>query len=239
MLWLLLIAVIVLAGAFYMWMNARAERDWDNPDAGSAMDEFGRAFPDEAIRALTHATEVDHSTAELHLTLGNLFRKRGEVDRALRVHEALLARPNLRDDLRHQTMFELAQDYLKAGLIDRAEHLFQELAGRGLDSPQHAFHVDLQDFLHLVRHHVRQSLDLRDAGVVDHDVEAAEFLLGVIDGFVNPVTLRDIRPECRGLPANCPHFIRDGARLVVLEIHERYVGSVPGQPERNGATDAS
>ena len=57
MLWLLLIAVIVLAGAFYMWMNARAERDWDNPDAGSAMVEFGRAFPDEAIRAL-------HSTAD-------------------------------------------------------------------------------------------------------------------------------------------------------------------------------
>ncbi|MCK3777636.1 hypothetical protein MZK49_13050 [Ensifer sesbaniae] len=55
MLWLLLIAVIVLAGAFYMWMNARAERDWDNPDAGSAMVEFGRAFPDEAIRAL-HCT---------------------------------------------------------------------------------------------------------------------------------------------------------------------------------------
>lgn len=57
MLWSLLIAVIVLAGAFYMWMNARAERDWDNPDAGSAMVEFGRAFPDEAIRAL-------HSTAD-------------------------------------------------------------------------------------------------------------------------------------------------------------------------------
>ena len=57
MLWLLLIAVIVLAAAFYMWMNARAERDWDNPDAGSAMVEFGRAFPDEAIRAL-------HSTAD-------------------------------------------------------------------------------------------------------------------------------------------------------------------------------
>lgn len=57
MLWLLFIIVVILAGAFYMWMNARAERDWDDPDAGSAMVEFGRAFPDEAIRAL-------HSTAD-------------------------------------------------------------------------------------------------------------------------------------------------------------------------------
>ncbi len=57
MLWLLFIIIAILAGAFYMWMNARAERDWDDPDAGSAMVEFGRAFPDEAIRAL-------HSTAD-------------------------------------------------------------------------------------------------------------------------------------------------------------------------------
>ncbi|WP_457583088.1 hypothetical protein [Ensifer canadensis] len=57
MLWILFIIIAILAGAFYMWMNARAERDWDDPDAGSAMVEFGRAFPDEAIRAL-------HSTAD-------------------------------------------------------------------------------------------------------------------------------------------------------------------------------
>ncbi|WP_112809737.1 hypothetical protein [Ensifer sp.] len=57
MLWLLFIIIAILAGAFYMWMNARNERDWDNPDAGSAMVDFGRAFPDEAIRAL-------HSTAD-------------------------------------------------------------------------------------------------------------------------------------------------------------------------------
>src|SRR5690606_1354501 len=49
--------------------------------------------PDQAIAALTQVAEIDHSTVELHLTLGNLFRKRGEIDRALRVHEALLARP--------------------------------------------------------------------------------------------------------------------------------------------------
>ncbi|CCE95762.1 hypothetical protein [Sinorhizobium fredii] len=55
MLWLILIAVIAVVGAFYVRMNARAEHDASNPDTGSAMVEFGRAFPDEAIRAL-HST---------------------------------------------------------------------------------------------------------------------------------------------------------------------------------------
>ncbi|ASY56273.1 hypothetical protein SS05631_c13280 [Sinorhizobium sp. CCBAU 05631] len=55
MLWFILIAVVAFVAAFYAWMNARAERDASNPDTGSAMVEFGRAFPDEAIRAL-HAT---------------------------------------------------------------------------------------------------------------------------------------------------------------------------------------
>jgi lipopolysaccharide biosynthesis regulator YciM len=87
--------------------------------------------PDEALAALTEAAEIDSSTAELHLTLGNLFRKRGEVDRALHIHETLLARSGLAPDLQAQTRFELAQDYLKAGLMDRAEQLFLDLAAEG------------------------------------------------------------------------------------------------------------
>ncbi|WP_331374220.1 hypothetical protein [Sinorhizobium chiapasense] len=65
MLWLLLIVVVVAVGAFYIRMNARAERDFDNPDAGLAMVEFGRAFPDEAIRAL-HST-IDRKAIFLRL----------------------------------------------------------------------------------------------------------------------------------------------------------------------------
>jgi len=87
--------------------------------------------PDETLAALTEAAEIDSSTAELHLTLGNLFRKRGEVDRALHIHEALLARPGLPVALHNQTRFELAQDYHKAGLMDRAEELCLALAGEG------------------------------------------------------------------------------------------------------------
>jgi len=66
MLWLLLLAVIVAVGAFYMRMNARAERDAENPDAGSAIVEFGRAFPDEAIRALHSTTDRKAIFLRLH-----------------------------------------------------------------------------------------------------------------------------------------------------------------------------
>jgi lipopolysaccharide biosynthesis regulator YciM len=88
--------------------------------------------PDQAIAAFVKAVEVDDETVELHLTLGSLFRKRGEVDRALRIHENLLARPNLKPLYRNQARFELAQDFSAAGVIDRAEALFKELVAQGM-----------------------------------------------------------------------------------------------------------
>lgn len=88
--------------------------------------------PDQAIAAFVKAVEVDDGTVELHLTLGSLFRKRGEVDRAMRIHENLLARPNLKPLYLNQARFELAQDFSAAGVIDRAEALFKELVAQGM-----------------------------------------------------------------------------------------------------------
>jgi lipopolysaccharide biosynthesis regulator YciM len=72
--------------------------------------------------------KVDDETLETHFALGHLFRRRGEVDRAIRVHQNLLARPNLNDEQRHQALYALGEDYLGAGLFDRAEKLFKELS---------------------------------------------------------------------------------------------------------------
>ena len=82
---------------------------------------------DKAIEAFIEVVKVDPQTIELHFALGSLFRRRGEVDRALRMHQNLVDRPDLDKDKRQQALFELAQDYLKAGILDRAETLFQEL----------------------------------------------------------------------------------------------------------------
>jgi lipopolysaccharide biosynthesis regulator YciM len=85
--------------------------------------------PDKAIEAFIEVVRVDPQTIELHFALGSLFRRRGEVERAIRMHQNLLERRDLAPEFREDALHELAQDYLKAGLLDRAEELFQRLEG--------------------------------------------------------------------------------------------------------------
>ena len=83
--------------------------------------------PDGAVDAFINALEVNTETLETHIALGNLLRKRGEVDRAIRIHQNLLARPSLPRAQVHQAHLELARDYISAGLLDRAERLLIDL----------------------------------------------------------------------------------------------------------------
>ena len=83
--------------------------------------------PDKAIDAFIEVVKVDPQTIELHFALGSLFRRRGEVERAIRMHQNLIERPDLEESQKLLALFELAQDYLKAGLLDRAEELFLKL----------------------------------------------------------------------------------------------------------------
>ena len=85
--------------------------------------------PDKAIEAFIEAARVDPETIELHFALGNLFRRRGEADRAIRVHQNLVDRDNLTDEQRLHALSELGQDFLKLGLLDRAEDIFVKLRG--------------------------------------------------------------------------------------------------------------
>src|SRR5712691_6941116 len=85
--------------------------------------------PDKAIEAFIEVVKVDPETVELHFALGSLFRRRGETERAIRMHRNLLERPDLGAEQRLHAMVELGQDYLKAGLLDRAEEMFLKLKG--------------------------------------------------------------------------------------------------------------
>src|SRR5215208_5203513 len=85
--------------------------------------------PDKAIEAFIEVVKVDPQTVELHFALGSLFRRRGELERAIRMHQNLVERPDLQDEQKLAALYELAQDYLKAGLLDRAEELFLKLEG--------------------------------------------------------------------------------------------------------------
>lgn len=117
------------------WMAARRNQ---RKEKGECVGETGPVYfrglnhllneePDKAIDAFVEMLEVDSDTVETHLALGNLFRRRGEVERAIRIHQNLIARPALTREQRAQALLELGQDYMKAGLFDRAENLFREL----------------------------------------------------------------------------------------------------------------
>jgi len=137
LLWLLL----PLAAASGWYAAHRDQRRRVPPKDGSLSPDYFRGInyllneqPDKAIEVFTQMLEVNTETVETHLALGCLFRRRGEVERAIRIHQNLIARPTLDKAQRSQALCELAQDYHKAGLLDRAENLFLELT----EIPAHA-----------------------------------------------------------------------------------------------------
>ncbi len=85
--------------------------------------------PDKAIDAFLEVAKVDSQTVELYFALGNLFRRRGETERAIRMHQSLLDLPEIEESIRLHALLELGQDFLKAGLLDRAEEIFNKLLG--------------------------------------------------------------------------------------------------------------
>ncbi len=130
--WLFLLLPLAAASG---WWVARHGRPW-RPAPGAVPDAAfltGLSYlldqrPDKAIDVFLRLAEVDGETVEIHLALGSLFRRRGEVERAIRIHQNLVARPGLDREQRGFALYELAQDYMRAGLFDRAESLLQELA---------------------------------------------------------------------------------------------------------------
>ena len=88
--------------------------------------------PDKAIDSFIEAVKIDPQTVELHFALGSLFRRRGELDRAIRMHQTLVDRDDLNTEQRAQALSELGLDFLKAGLLDRAEAVFVKLRETGM-----------------------------------------------------------------------------------------------------------
>ncbi len=82
---------------------------------------------DKAIELFLNMLEVDRETIEIHLTLGNLYRRRGEIERAILIHENLIDRSDLTSEQKNQAIYELGHDFYTAGILDRAERIFTEL----------------------------------------------------------------------------------------------------------------
>lgn len=139
--WLLL-PIAALSG----WLSAkssvrRSEKKSGNSSIESSNGETGRCIEglnflltdqsDKAIELFTGSVDLDDETVETHLIMGGLFRRRGEVDRAIKIHQNLISRPSLTSSQKRDAMLQLGIDYLKAGLLDRAEAIFLELIDSG------------------------------------------------------------------------------------------------------------
>lgn len=136
---LLTLVLVAAVGAGWLlsaWQGRRSRVDGPRP--GMSDDYFrGLNFllneePDKALEVFMRMVEVDSETVETHFALASLFRRRGEVDRAIRIHQNLIARPSLSRPHREQALYELGEDYMRAGLFDRAENLFVEISKSGL-----------------------------------------------------------------------------------------------------------
>jgi len=101
-----------------------------NPEYFKGLNFLLNEQPDKAIDVFINLLEVNSETVETHLALANLFRKRGEADRAIRIHQNLIARPSLTRSQRDQALIELGFDYMHAGVLDRAEQIFLELINK-------------------------------------------------------------------------------------------------------------
>ncbi len=134
-LWPLLLPLAAASG----WYVARREKDHGKtPILNRVSREYyvGLNYllneqPDKAVDVFIKLLEVDGDTVETHLALGSLFRRRGEVDRASRIHQNLIARPQLSKEQREEALLALGRDYMSAGVLDRAERIFHELIELG------------------------------------------------------------------------------------------------------------
>ena len=97
--------------------------------------------PDKAIELFLHIAELDKETFETQVALGHLFRRRGEVDRAIRLHQGLVQRHDLSDQQKVQALLALGEDYMRSGLLDRAETVFSDLTRIDQRAPQALKHL--------------------------------------------------------------------------------------------------
>ncbi len=136
--WLFLLLPVAAASGWWIGQRGTQGRRHQEgePNFFRGLNYLLNEQPDKAIDVFLKLAEVDSETVETHLALGALFRRRGEVDRAIRIHQNLVARSSLGDTERGFALYELGRDYMLAGLFDRAESLFKELMERQLQQPR-------------------------------------------------------------------------------------------------------
>ena len=221
---LLLLTVAAASGWFAAWRSNRRSRAGSpgriNSDYFKGLNYLLNEQQDKAIEVFLRMAEVDRDTVETHFALGSLFRKRGEVDRAIRIHQNLIARATLSDEHRSQALSALAEDYMRAGLLDRAEDLFKEIIRRpGEHARALQYLIDIYEqekdwvsAIEATRELSAQTGEARDSVMAQYFCELAEQTRA--RGDVNAVTR--YLERALATDANCAR-----ANLLFGEIHQQ------------------
>ncbi len=176
--WLLIIPLVFALG----WVAARLDQKQAMAEAKAMPKSYFRGVnfllseqPDRAVDAFLEAAQIDTETAELHFALANLFRKRGEIDRAIRLHQFLQDRTDLAEHQRHQATYELGVDFLRAGILDRAETAFKSLTQSRLASKAARQLLELYELEKEWEKAIAQADILRDLGAPIPSRDLAHF----------------------------------------------------------------
>ena len=131
--------------------------------------------PDKAVDAFIEIVRMDPETADMHFALGNLFRRRGETERAIRVHQNLLSRPDLPQEQKEHAEYELGMDYLKAGLLDRAEETFNRLMNSQYAVPARRALLEIFQREKEWPRAIEAAIGLQESGAGSRQKEIAQF----------------------------------------------------------------
>ena len=121
-------ALILIITYIYLKPKQKVTKNIFNAEYYRGLNYLLNNEEDKAFKIFTALMDVDSSTVETHLALGGLYRKRGEFDKAILIHQNLLSRPTLESELKNQALYELAKDFHSAGLYDRSEKIFKNLS---------------------------------------------------------------------------------------------------------------
>ena len=138
--------------------------------------------PDKAIDSFIEIVKLDPETAELHFALGSLFCRRGEIERAIRVHQNLLSRPDLPREQQEHALYELGQDYLMAGLFDRAEESFNRLLDTQYGARARRALLDIYQRVKEWQRAIDAAQALQDSGAGGRQKEIAQFYCELAQG---------------------------------------------------------
>lgn len=193
--------LLAVAGAFALgWFAARVDLRALLAESRSLPRSYFKGLnfllaeqPDRAVDAFIEVVQLDPETIELHFALGSLFRRRGETERAIRMHQNLLNRPDLPDDQRLHAMFELGIDYLKAGLLDRAEESFRKLESTtyAVDAQRHL--LEIFEIEKEWKQAIGVAEALQHAGTGSNQVRIAQFHCEIAQTAINESRLDDAK----------------------------------------------